>query len=212
MIASFPRGGVPLLAAGVWLLSFIVVAAFRLGAGKPAEALKAFGVWIAISGVFAALYAYRDKFGTGTMGDRVEQHLPPPAVQTSPPEAGSRGAVVKITKEGGQFVAKAMVNGKPVRMTINTAADSVVLKSADAAQVGIQLNSLSYTVSVDTGGTRTFAARVKLDRVSLGGLTVESVDALVMRPGALHQSMLGLSFLSRLRSYEFSGDQLLLRG
>ena len=32
------------------------------------------------------------------------------------------------------------------------------------------------------------------------------------RPRALTESLLGMSFLSRLRSYEFSGDFLRLRG
>jgi aspartyl protease family protein len=38
------------------------------------------------------------------------------------------------------------------------------------------------------------------------------VDALVAEPNALTESLLGMSFLSRLRSYEFSGDFLTLRG
>jgi aspartyl protease family protein len=38
------------------------------------------------------------------------------------------------------------------------------------------------------------------------------VEALVAQPGAMTQSLLGMSFLSRLRSYEFTGDFLTLRG
>jgi aspartyl protease family protein len=40
----------------------------------------------------------------------------------------------------------------------------------------------------------------------------QKVDALVAQKDALTQSLLGMSFLSRLRSYEFSGDFLTLRG
>jgi aspartyl protease family protein len=88
----------------------------------------------------------------------------------------------------------------------------VVLRPEDARKAGIELNALNYTIPVETANGRAFAARVKLDRVSLGDLTIEKVDALVTRPGALHQSLLGMSFLSRLRSYEFSGNQLVMRG
>jgi aspartyl protease family protein len=56
------------------------------------------------------------------------------------------------------------------------------------------------------------AARVRLDRVGIGPLDRTKVEALVAKPGALTQSLLGMSFLSRLRSYEFSGDFLTLRG
>jgi aspartyl protease family protein len=38
------------------------------------------------------------------------------------------------------------------------------------------------------------------------------VEALVAKPGNLKESLLGMSFLRRLRSYEFSGDFLTLRG
>ena len=52
------------------------------------------------------------------------------------------------------------------------------------------------------------AARVRLNKVAIGPLDRDQVDALVAQPGALTQSLLGMSFLSRLRSYEFSGDFL----
>ncbi len=119
--------------------------------------------------------------------------------------------VVKIKKTEGHFIVKAKVNGRSVHMIVDTGASTVVLRSEDARRAGIQLNALNYTVPVETANGRAFAARVKLDKVSLGELTLDQVDALVTKPGALHQSLLGMSFLSRLQSYEFSGNQLVMR-
>ena len=65
---------------------------------------------------------------------------------------------------------------------------------------------------VATANGRTMAARVKLGKVSIGPLDRKNVEALVAQPGTLSQSLLGMSFLSRLRSYEFTGDFLTLRG
>jgi aspartyl protease family protein len=48
--------------------------------------------------------------------------------------------------------------------------------------------------------------------VAIGPLDRQKVDALVAEPNAMTESLLGMSFLSRLRSYEFSGDFLTLRG
>jgi aspartyl protease family protein len=56
------------------------------------------------------------------------------------------------------------------------------------------------------------AARIWLEDVAIGPLDRTRVEALIAQPGALSQSLLGMSFLSRLRSYEFSGDYLTLRG
>jgi aspartyl protease family protein len=53
---------------------------------------------------------------------------------------------------------------------------------------------------------------VRLGKVSIGPLDRKNVEALVAQPGTLSQSLLGMSFLSRLRSYEFTGDFLTLRG
>jgi aspartyl protease family protein len=209
-IAGLPREDFPRLAAPLSILIFLMAGAARLSAGKAAEALKALGSWMAIGLVVVALYAYRSELSE--VRDRVVQELRPGSVQTVSPGAGGRGAIVKIHRTGdGHFVAKTQVNGRSVRMIVDTGASTVVLRPEDARRAGIQLGALEYTVPVDTANGRAFAARIKLDRVSLGELTLEKVDALVTRQGALQQSLLGMSFLSRLRSYEFSGNQLLMR-
>ncbi len=209
-IAGLPRDVFPRLAAPLSILIFLMAGAARLTAGKAAEALKALGSWLAIGLVLVALYAYRSELGE--VGDRVVQELQPGSVQTVSPGAGGHGAIIKIRKTGdGHFTAKTLVNGKRVLMIIDTGASTVVLRPEDARRAGIELNELTYTVPVETANGRAFAARVKLEKVSLGELTLDKVDALVTRPGALHQSLLGMSFLSRLRSYEFSGNQLVMR-
>ncbi len=208
-IAGMPREDFPKLAAPLSILIFLMAGTARLTAGRAAEALKALGSWMAIGLVLVALYAYRAELGE--VGDRVVNELQPGSVQTVSPGVEGHGAVVRIRKTEGHFIAKTRVNGRSVQMIVDTGASTVVLRSEDARRAGIQLNSLTYSVPVETANGRAFAARVKLDKVSLGELTLEKVDALVTRPGVLHQSLLGMSFLSRLQSYEFSGNLLLMR-
>ena len=86
------------------------------------------------------------------------------------------------------------------------------IKSQDARRIGIDTAGLRYTVPVRTANGVTHSARMRLNQVEVGALGLSNVDALVAQPGDLHQSLLGMSFLSRLRSYEFSGDFLTLRG
>jgi len=52
---------------------------------------------------------------------------------------------------------------------------------------------------------------VRLRNLTLGPISLNDVDALVAKPGTLKENLLGMSFLSRLRSYEFTTDMLTLR-
>jgi aspartyl protease family protein len=97
-------------------------------------------------------------------------------------------------------------------MILDTGASSVVLTREDAKAAGLPLEVLAYTASIDTANGRTHAAPVTLDRIAIGGLVERSVDALVAQPGQLKTSLLGMSFLNRLQSWEVRGDRLLLRG
>ena len=53
------------------------------------------------------------------------------------------------------------------------------------------------------------AARATLNRVEIGGITVYDVQAVVLPDEALAQSLLGMSFLSKLRRYEYANGRLI---
>ena len=49
-------------------------------------------------------------------------------------------------------------------------------------------------------------------RMTIGPIVVRNVRALVARPGALDQSLIGMSFLERLQSYTVERGRLILKG
>ncbi len=166
--------------------------------------------WLALGFGLVTLYAYKDDLMP--LAARVVGELLPGSAMTV--EQSSSGLTeVRIRKRiDGHFTANVAVNGKKISMMVDTGASTIVLRPEDAKKAGIELSKLDYRVPVLTANGRTVAARVRLDEVSIGPLDRTKVDALVAQPGALTQSLLGMSFLSRLRSYEFSGDFLTLRG
>jgi aspartyl protease family protein len=54
------------------------------------------------------------------------------------------------------------------------------------------------------------AARTWLPHVRVGSVEVHDVEAIVMAPGAAASSLLGMSFLSKLRRFGISNGELLL--
>jgi aspartyl protease family protein len=54
-------------------------------------------------------------------------------------------------------------------------------------------------------------ASVKLDRISIGDITVRDVPAAVAEPGRLKTSLLGMSFLSRLSRFDMRSGLLVLQ-
>jgi aspartyl protease family protein len=54
------------------------------------------------------------------------------------------------------------------------------------------------------------AAPTQLDTVEVGDLLVRDVAAVVLPDEALSDNLLGLSFLSRLRRFEYSDGKLVL--
>lgn len=178
--------------------------------GRAAPFLRDAVTWLALGLGLVTIYTYRDTLLP--MVGRVAGELIPGSAMTV--EESSTGATeVKLRKRmDGHFVASVQVNGKSVLMIVDTGASQIVLRPQDAEKAGIDTTKLSYTVPVNTANGRSMTARIRLDSVAIGPLDRQKVEALVAQPGALTQSLLGMSFLSRLRSYEFSGDFLTLRG
>ena len=110
----------------------------------------------------------------------------------------------------GHFWAVAQVNGRPLRVLVDTGASEVALTRADARRLGVEVAGLDYDKPVMTADGRMQAARVRLARVTVGDAEVRDVDALVVRRG-LNTSLLGMSYLGRLSGFAADREGLTLR-
>ena len=197
-------------AVGLALLVYVGGGLLSRYSGRAGPMLRDAVTWLALGLGLVTLYSYRDTL-LPVVG-RVAGELIPGSAMTVE-ESANGLAEIRIRKRlDGHFTASVDVNGKPISMIVDTGASSIVLRPEDAAKAGIDLKDLSYSVTVLTANGRTMAAPIRLDTVAVGPLDRRKVEALVAKQGALAQSLLGMSFLSRLRSYEFSGDFLTLRG
>ncbi len=127
------------------------------------------------------------------------------------PDANMRTAEIP-RGNGGEFALRAKINGVNTPMVIDTGATWVVLTYETAKAAGLPLELLDYNVDIETANGHTHAARLTLDRLTIGKLTERSVPALVVPRGQMKTNLLGMSFLDRLESWEVRADRLMLRG
>jgi len=186
------------------LLVFVGSGVFIMFRGRFVKALAVALLWIVLGLALVIGYSYR--YELHDVADRVMAELVPGHVIT-------RGRTVEVARTvNGDFDVTAQINGARIPMVLDTGASSVVLTREDAKAAGLPLEVLAYTTNIETANGRTRAAPVTLDRLAIGGLVEHSVAALVAQPGQLKTSLLGMSFLNRLQSWEVRGDRLLLHG
>lgn len=112
---------------------------------------------------------------------------------------------------GGHFIVHPMVEGKRVRMLVDTGASWVALTHEDAAAAGIRANA-GQTKRLSTANGIVEVPVVRILEMRLGDIRVRDVDAVVMPPGRLDTSLLGMSFLRGLRGFEIGQGRLILKG
>lgn len=110
----------------------------------------------------------------------------------------------------GHFYLKVEVNGVPVRFMVDTGATSVALSPHDAARVGLRPARHEFTMRAATANGTIKLAPVILREVSLGSFSAQDVEATVNQ-APMPVSLLGISLLQRLKSYEVRGQTLYLR-
>jgi aspartyl protease family protein len=210
-IAGFDPSDFAIAMASIAMLIFVASSIAGSYRGRGAQAARDLLTWSIVALMLVAGYSYREELLS--FGHRVAGELLPPgtALRGEPQINGERSVQIR-RRPDGHFVARTQVNGVALSMLVDTGASTVVLKPADAQRLGIDVNQLKYSVPVQTANGTTYAAHVRLRTLSLGPISLQDVEALVAKPGSLKENLLGMSFLSRLRSYEFTSDFLMLRG
>ncbi|MGB0956456.1 MAG: retropepsin-like aspartic protease family protein [Panacagrimonas sp.] len=116
-------------------------------------------------------------------------------------------ARVSLTRNvAGRYVAPGRINEVSVNLLVDTGADSVAVPEHIARRANLTRGA---RVMVATAGGRSSGYQTRIDQVTLGGIQMRNVPALVVPDMGGDAVLLGMSFL---RHVDFSqqGDELII--
>jgi aspartyl protease family protein len=134
---------------------------------------------------------------------------PPAAEPPRRQSSGYREALLEADQRG-QYGAEVSVNGSPVRMLIDTGATQVCVSASTARRLGLSPLG-GRKLLIQTANGQSTASPTILRNLSLDGLYMNDVEALILAPDAGEVNLLGESFLKRLVSVEQRNGALVLR-
>jgi aspartyl protease family protein len=123
--------------------------------------------------------------------------------------AGSGGEMITLRADpSGHFLARGSINGKPVHFLVDTGATTVAICRADAERLGIDFRR-GRPVIAETANGLGRGWRVRLASVSIGGTTVNDIEADVT-DSSMSVALLGMTFLNHF-DMQRQGPILVLR-
>ena len=109
----------------------------------------------------------------------------------------------------GHFSAVADVNGEPIRLVVDTGADTVALTLDDAKRAHVVFDPALFEVIGSGASGAVRGQRVTIDSIVLDGKRAAAVRGVVLE--GLSVSLLGQSYLAKLDSVHISHDTMRLR-
>ena len=157
--------------------------------------------------------------GLGTyMAQMADKISPAPASASPSPKKADTETVAQASGRSlnsppdarGHFQTDGRIEGQRISFMIDTGASLVALNEKSAARFGLRPSRSDYNAIVSTANGTIKAARARLAVIELGGLVVRDVDALVLPDEALSENLLGLSFLSKLKRFQYANGKMVL--
>lgn len=155
----------------------------------------------------------------GLIGNYLGQHEQPAATPSSSaasvtvgnaPASSNRRSVTIPQDARGHFQVGGQIDGRRVEFMVDTGASVVALSEREAGRLGIRPGRDDFTAQVKTANGVVKAAPVMLRSVDINGLVVRNVRALVVPGNALSENLLGLSYLTKLKRFEYANGKLVL--
>ncbi len=133
------------------------------------------------------------------------------AAPDKPPVPQPLGRKVLLAADArGHFTTSFKLNGRQVDGLIDTGATLVAINTSTARRIGISLKPSDFNQQVNTANGAIKAAVVSIDRLQIGKISLDNVQAVVLNDKALHTNLIGMSFLQRLAKYQVENGSLLL--
>jgi len=155
--------------------------------------------------------------GAGTLMAQVADKMTPATPASAKPAqpqssyepAGIRSLSIPRDSRG-HFATDGRIDGQRIGFMVDTGASVIALNEKSAARFGLRPTPADYKMTVSTANGTIKAARTRLAMVDVGGLIVRDVDAMVLPDEALSENLLGLSFLSKLKRFEYANGKMVL--
>lgn len=186
----------------VVILAFVISGVMTRKDMPFAKMAKYFAAWLGIALIVIILYSFRYNFAD--FKSRVVGELNPAYVQ-----ATNSGQIIINKSYDNHFYANVKINDVNVRFMIDTGASDVVLSLDDADRVGIDISKLIFNKPYQTANGTSFGASTIAKKIQFGNLQLRNVRISVNNAD-MGTSLLGMSFLSKFKKYEFYQDKLIL--
>ena len=168
--------------------------------------LMIFAAALVVLGTFMAQMA--DKMTPATPASA---HAATRAASSETVGQAAGGRSLSIPRDSrGHFLTEGRIDGQRIGFMVDTGASVVALNETSAARFGLRPSRGDYNATVTTANGTIKAARTRIAMLELGGLVVRDVDAMVLPDEALSENLLGLSFLSKLKRFEYANGQMVL--
>jgi aspartyl protease family protein len=187
----------------VWGIGALVLVVSSLVAQKLplGKAVKMALAWVAIFGVVFVLFLFKDE--GRVIWQRATAEI-----------AGDSGQIDGTTlrlkrEEDGHYWVRASVNGKPVRFMIDSGATTTTLSLASAQAAGVKPSG-GFPVLVETANGTVEVQRAEIGTLTVGSIVQRDAKVLIGSEGLGDTNLLGMSFLSSLKSWRVEGGTLIL--
>lgn len=186
-----------------YFLAFILVASalFSRRFSLRSALGMVFG-WIAIFAVILTLYSYRHELGGVT--EKVRNEVTGASAQ----RAEGQNLHIMAASDG-HFWVDAEINGKAVRFLIDSGATVTAISQNIARDMGLNVDTSGPGAMIHTANGTIIAHRSSIAGLKVGPISTTDLPVMVSdRFGNIN--VLGMNFLSRLKSWRVQGQEMIL--
>lgn len=160
---------------------------------RPGE-ISAFGARLVAATPHGARVVYKGEEYVLSLSNRMTSQFKAPEMQT-----------VRLNEDAaGQYRMRGTINGTLVDFLVDTGASVVAMSEDHARAINLNyVNGAEGTVQTAQGVTNAYF--VSLDNVTLGGITINGVQATVIEGSFPVDVLLGMSFLNKLHMQNNDG-------
>lgn len=120
------------------------------------------------------------------------------------------GRTIRIAQsDNGHYYARAKINGVTRSMMIDSGASTIALSQATAMAAGVAIDKDREPIQINTANGVVPAWPARLKQFDIDGLHTADID-IVVAPSMVDIDLIGMNFLSRLKSWRVESGTLVL--